>query len=111
MIHHVQFEQWVPVALERVFLFFANPTNLPWIMPRKTRTEVVRLNLVAPLGSATERVAISDLAGAGIVTSFRMLSFLPYRTEWIALITEFEWNQHFADVQKNGPFKSFHHRH
>ncbi|PYX90570.1 MAG: hypothetical protein DMG68_01340 [Acidobacteria bacterium] len=24
---------------------------------------------------------------------------------------EFEWNHHFADVQKTGPLKSFHHRH
>jgi ligand-binding SRPBCC domain-containing protein len=27
------------------------------------------------------------------------------------VITEFEWNHHFADVQNKGPFKSFHHRH
>ena len=27
------------------------------------------------------------------------------------MITEFEWNHHFADIQKKGPFKSFHHRH
>jgi ligand-binding SRPBCC domain-containing protein len=53
------------------------------------------------------------LAGAGseIVTSFRLVAFLPFRAQWIALITEFEWNHHFADVQKKGPFKSFHHRH
>jgi ligand-binding SRPBCC domain-containing protein len=31
--------------------------------------------------------------------------------QWAALITEFEWNHHFADVQKKGPFKSFYHRH
>jgi len=29
MIHHIQFEQWVPFTLEKVFLFFANPQNLP----------------------------------------------------------------------------------
>ena len=45
------------------------------------------------------------------MTSFRVLPFLPFRAQWIALITEFEWNHHFADVQKKGPFKSFHHRH
>jgi ligand-binding SRPBCC domain-containing protein len=27
------------------------------------------------------------------------------------LITEFEWNHHFADIQKLGPFHSFRHRH
>ncbi len=46
-----------------------------------------------------------------IVTSFRMLSFLPVRTQWIARITEFEWDHHFADVQQKGPFKRWHHRH
>jgi ligand-binding SRPBCC domain-containing protein len=53
------------------------------------------------------------MAGAGseIVTSFRILPFLPFRAEWIALITDFEWNHHFADTQKRGPFKSFRHRH
>jgi ligand-binding SRPBCC domain-containing protein len=45
------------------------------------------------------------------VTSFRVFPFLPFRAEWVAEITEFEWNHHFADVQKKGPFKSFHHRH
>ena len=69
MLYHVEFEQWVPAAIERVFLFFANPGNLPRIMPPGTKTEL------------------------------------------IALITEFEWNHHFADVQKEGPLKSFYHRH
>jgi ligand-binding SRPBCC domain-containing protein len=40
-----------------------------------------------------------------------MVPFLPFRSQWIAKVTEFEWNHHFADVQKRGPFKSFHHRH
>jgi ligand-binding SRPBCC domain-containing protein len=31
--------------------------------------------------------------------------------QWIALITEFERDHHFADLQKKGPFKHFHHRH
>ena len=53
------------------------------------------------------------LAGVGseIVTSFRVVPFLPFRAKWTALITEFEWDHHFADIQKKGPFKRFHHRH
>ena len=116
MVHLAQFEQWVPVPIERVFLFFANPGNLPPIMPPHTGTELVRLKLVPPPGVAEECATITGqapLAGAGseIVTSFRLVSFLPFRAQWIALITEFEWNHHFADVQQKGPFKSFHHRH
>jgi ligand-binding SRPBCC domain-containing protein len=116
MTHQVQFEQWVPAAIERVFLFFANPGNLPRIMPPETGTELVGLKLAPPPGAPAVRASITDrdpLAGIGseIVTSFRIVSFLPFRAQWIALITEFEWNHHFADVQEKGPFKSFHHRH
>lgn len=46
-----------------------------------------------------------------MTTSFRLIPFLPFRTQWVASITEVEWNHHFADVQKKGPFKSWHHRH
>jgi len=106
----------VPVPPEQVFLFFANPGNLPRIMPPQTRTEILRLRIVPPPGVATDQATITDLqpfAGVGseIVTSFRILPFLPFRMRWIARITEFEWNHHFADVQVKGPFQSFHHRH
>lgn len=114
MIHRIQFEQWVPFALEKVFLFFANPRNLPRIMPPGTATQLAALRLVPPVVSSWQPVArLDQLAGMGseIVTSFRPLPFIPLRTEWIALITEFEWNHHFADIQKKGPFKRFQHRH
>ena len=42
---------------------------------------------------------------------FACLPFLPIRAQWIARITEFEWDHHFADVQDKGPFKCWHHRH
>lgn len=116
MVHLAQFEQWVPATVEHVFLFFANPGNLPRIMPPRIGTQLVRMKLVAPPGIAEEYATITNrepLAGLGseIVTSFRLVPLLPLRAQWTALITEFEWNHHFADTQKKGPFKSFHHRH
>ena len=114
MIRQIQFEQWVPVPIERVFLFFANPSNLPRIMPPETGTTLAALRLVRPPTMSTEQPEnLNSLAGVGseIVTYFRPLPVLPFRAQWIALITEFEWNHHFADIQKKGPFKRFHHRH
>jgi len=104
-----QFTQWLPVSIETVFLFFANPDNLPRIMPPKTGTRLTELRLIAPAGSRST----PSLAGVGseIVTSFRLLPPLPLRARWTASITEFEWDHHFADVQKSGPFRRFHHRH
>jgi ligand-binding SRPBCC domain-containing protein len=116
MICRIQFEQWVPIDIERVFLFFANPNNLPRLMPPETGTELAALRLVPPPRVSTDEPAIENrdaLAGVGseIVTSFRPLPFLPFRVQWVALIIEFEWNHHFADIQKKGPFKRFKHRH
>ena len=50
MTHQIQFGQWVPVPIDRVFLFFADPQNLPRIMPPETGTEVNHLRLVTPPG-------------------------------------------------------------
>jgi len=81
-------------------------------MPPETGTRLAELKLVAPPGQPA-KANPSSLAGVGseIVTSFRLLPFLPFRAQWIALIIEFEWNHHFADIQKKGPFKRFKHRH
>jgi ligand-binding SRPBCC domain-containing protein len=132
MIDHVQFQQWVPFPLEQVFLFFADPENLPRIMPPSSRTRIDALKLVSPKSDASTTdgspargesgvparldgrdARPSTLAGVGseIVTSFRILPSLPFRAQWIAQITEFEWNRYFADIQTRGPFKSWHHLH
>ena len=109
MSTRIEFEQWAPFPLGRVFAFFSNPENLPRIMPAASGTRLLDLQRVAP----TETGANDKAAGVGsrIVTSFRIAPALPFRKRWIARITEFEWNHHFADVQEEGPFKSWHHRH
>jgi ligand-binding SRPBCC domain-containing protein len=116
MVRRVHFDHWIPVDIERVFLFFANPLNLPRIMPPSSGTKLMNINLVPPPppnGGESTVPDFANLAGVGseIVTSFRLLPLLPFRGIWIARITEFEWHHHFADVQEQGPFKLFHHRH
>ena len=111
MSHHLEFEHWVPFPLERVFAFFSNPENLPRIMPASSCTQLIALNRVhppeLPAGSGEKAAGV----GSNIVTSFCLFSFLPIRRRWVARITEFEWDRYFADVQDEGPFKSWHHRH
>ena len=110
--YHIEFEEWVPFPIERVFAFFSNPENLPRIMPAASATKLVAVKRMPP--PAPPVASISDKAagvGTTIVTSFRVFPRLPFRAQWIARITEFEWNHYFADVQDKGPFKSWHHRH
>jgi ligand-binding SRPBCC domain-containing protein len=112
MPHHLQFEDWVPFAVPHVFAFFSNPENLPRIMPAATKTRIDKLHLVPP-PSSTESLHFPTAAGVGtiITTSFRLFPLLSLRSKWVARITEFEWNDYFADVQQQGPFKRWHHRH
>jgi ligand-binding SRPBCC domain-containing protein len=112
--YRLQFEQWVPFPLDQVFLFFANPNNLPRIMPPAIGAKLLRLELNPPPASpAASSTGMPPLAGAGsaVVISVQILPFLPIRAPWVARIIEFEWNRHFVDVQEKGPFKSWHHRH
>jgi ligand-binding SRPBCC domain-containing protein len=112
MLSHLEFEQWVPFPIERVFAFFSNPENLPRIMPAASDTSLIALNRV-PTPTPPSGTTGHQAAGVGstILTSFRIFPSLPIRAYWIARITEFEWNHYFADVQDKGPFKTWHHRH
>lgn len=112
MPHRLEFEQWAPFPLERVFAFFSNPGNLPQIMPASRGTELIALDR-KPAPPPPPGIPGDKAAGVGstIVTSFRVFPFLPLCAQSIARITEFEWNHCFADVQDKGPFKSWHHHH
>ena len=108
-------EQWLARPVEMVFAFFADPYNLPRIMPPAMDAKLLNLKLVSPeTGSRTAGFAgTSSVAGAGteMLLSFRALPGLPWRGKWLARITDCEINHFFADLQVQGPFKSWHHRH
>jgi ligand-binding SRPBCC domain-containing protein len=55
----------------------------------------------------------TNFAGVGskLVASYRVLPFLPFRMRSEARIVGFAMNEFFVDVQGEGPFRSWHHRH
>jgi len=109
--------QWVPFPVELTFAFFANPTNLPHLMPPMLQTRIEDARLVPPpprpIHADPRRRFLSVAAGEGseILISFRPIAWAPRRVSWMARITEFKWNSHFCDEQVRGPFQSFRHRH
>lgn len=107
-------ENWVKVPLAAVFRFFANPANLPRIMPPQTGATLLQKRLLAPpLQAGIETQDAGQLAGAGseIVVSFRLFPHLAFRMKWVSRLVEFEIDQYFVDVQARGPFKFWRHRH
>lgn len=109
--------QWIPYTVDLAFAFFANPNNLPLLMPEQMKMRIDRLELVpAPLnpmiaGPQLARQEIVAGTGTEIEISFRPVSYLPVRLSWQAKITEFVWFSHFCDEQVKGPFERFRHRH
>jgi ligand-binding SRPBCC domain-containing protein len=109
--------QWVPFPVELVFAFFANPSNLPHLMPpaQKVRIEDIRMQPPPqrPVAADPSRRFRSVAAGTGseILISFRPVRWLPQCVSWMARIVHFEWNSHFVDEQVRGPFRHFRHRH
>jgi ligand-binding SRPBCC domain-containing protein len=109
--------QWLPYTVDLLFGFFANPNNLPLLMPQTMRMRIDELDLVPappnPMITGTELVRQEIAAGAGtrMKISFRPVSYVPMRVSWVARITEFAWYSHFCDEQVQGPFDFFRHRH
>ena len=109
--------QWVPYPVELVFAFFANPGNLPHLMPKWQKAKIESSRIIPPpprpLAADVALRFQSPAAGANseMVISFRPVPRLPFRVGWLARITEFEWNDHFCDEQIKGPFTMWRHCH
>jgi ligand-binding SRPBCC domain-containing protein len=117
MRHTFKTEQWLPYPVEVVFAFFANPENLPRLLPgwQKARIEEATFAPTPPRPQvADQSLRIRTIAagpGTRITLSFRPFPFSPIRVPWDAEIDSFEWNDHFCDNQLRGPFAYWHHCH
>ena len=89
-------ESLIRAAPERVFAFHELPDALARLTPPWERTRVLS--------------AAPDLrAGSRAVIETRLFGFVPVR--WVAEHTAYDPPRMFEDVQVEGPFKSWRHRH
>ena len=116
MHHTFTAEQWLPYPIEPVFAFFANPENLPRLMPKWQKARIEEASFAPPpprplVAGAVPARGIAAGAGTRMTISFLPFPFAPLRVPWEAEIVEFEWNDHFCDVQNRGPFAFWRHCH
>lgn len=107
-------EQRLPYPIELVFAFFANPENLPRLMPgwQKARIEEASFRPPPPRPAGVKGyrgTAAGD--GTRLIISFRPFPYSPVRMAWEAKISHFVWNKQFCDTQTRGPFHFWHHCH
>jgi ligand-binding SRPBCC domain-containing protein len=117
MRHTFAATQWLPYPVDLVFAFFANPENLPRLMPFWQKARIEEASFAPPPPRPIQRdpaqriPSIAAGQGTRMTISFRAFPFSPIRIPWHAEISEFAWNHHFCDVQLRGPFAYWHHCH
>jgi ligand-binding SRPBCC domain-containing protein len=114
MRHTFQTVQWVPYPIAAVFAFFADPANLPRLMPAWQKARIETSSIVPPTKRDPQNPrAVSTAAGAGsaMTIRFRPFPLSPILVSWKATIVDFEWNHHFCDEQPEGPFAYWRHCH
>jgi ligand-binding SRPBCC domain-containing protein len=107
-------EQWLPYPLELVFAFFANPQNLPHLMPLWQNARIEDATFVPPPprpGMSSCGNTIAAGVGTQVTISFKPFPRAPFRIPWHAEITDFIWNQRLCDIQLHGPFAYWRHCH
>jgi ligand-binding SRPBCC domain-containing protein len=103
-------EQRLPYPAQQVFAFFANPENLPRLMPAWQKARIDSA-VIVPAPPREGSAAGTAGAGSRLTLSFRPFPFSPVRLKWLAEISEFVWNEHFCDRQLSGPFAYWNHCH
>jgi ligand-binding SRPBCC domain-containing protein len=114
MHSHFQAEQFLPHPIEIVFAFFANPENLPRLMPKWQAARIEEANFRPPpprLEHPPQYPGIAAGDGTRLTLSFRPFPYSPIRISWEAAISHFIWNEQFCDTQLRGPFHFWHHCH
>jgi ligand-binding SRPBCC domain-containing protein len=105
---HFQTEQRLPYPIEQVFAFFADPANLPSLMPTWQHARIEHATYIPP-PPPSQPFPNSDriTAGSGtrLTITIRPIPFSPIRLAWDALIEDFRWLEGFCDVQLRGPFR------
>ena len=107
-------EQWVPFPRPLVFAFFANPRNLPPLMPGWQKARIDEATFCPPPprpGNTPVYPGVAAGSGTRLTITARGLPLLPLRAPWLALIEDFRWNEGFCDVQLSGPFAYWRHCH
>jgi ligand-binding SRPBCC domain-containing protein len=111
---HFQAEQWLPYSVEQVFAFFADPDNLPRLMPDWQKARIEKSTFVPPPPPPYASPWFANIAagsGTRLILTIRPFPYSPVRLPWDALIEDFCWNRGFCDVQVRGPFRAWRHCH
>ena len=97
-LYHLHYAQKFPVSQDEVWDFISNPENLALITPSEVGFEILNRHLVQKMYE-------------GLVIHYRIRPLWGIPLSWVSVIPHFAPPGFFADEQKYGPYKFWHHQH
>ncbi len=90
-------EQFLPIDLEHAWNFFSDPKNLSVLTPKEMDFKVLT-NLPAAIYN-------------NMIIDYIVKPLFTIPLKWQTEILEVDYQKHFIDIQRKGPFKLWKHRH
>ena len=97
MIHYLHREQLIPAPLERVWDYFADPSNLNELTPPDMKFEII--------------TGGDDRMCAGQMIEYRVEFVRGLRSLWLTEIAHVDEGRYFVDEQRVGPYRFWYHEH
>lgn len=95
--YSIEFEQFINLPIQDVFLFFSQPKNLSLITPPR-----LKFNILTP-----EPIHMNE----GQLIDYTLTIMYIINIRWTTLITMYQEPNIFIDQQLKGPYSLWHHTH
>ena len=95
--YSIEFEQFINLPIQDVFLFFSQPKNLSLITPPR-----LKFNILTP-----EPIQMNE----GQLIDYTLTIMYIINIRWTTLITMYQEPNIFIDQQLKGPYSLWHHTH
>jgi ligand-binding SRPBCC domain-containing protein len=96
-IYTLHKKQRLPISRKEAWDFISNPKNLSLITPPEMQMTII---------SGADRPMF-----AGQILMYNVSPLPGFKTKWVSEITQFEKGAYFVDIQLQGPYALWHHKH
>lgn len=96
-IYEFKAKQELPISQEEAWEFLSNPKNLQKIMPSSMGFQIVS--------------GANQTMYAGQIIQYKVTPLPRFKTKWVTEITQVKKPFYFVDIQLDGPYKLWHHKH
>jgi ligand-binding SRPBCC domain-containing protein len=93
----LQYEQVLPISIEKAWEFFANPKNLEHITPKALNFKIVS--------------KVPNEVHEGLFVEYTVSPLMNFPMKWLSKITDVEKPFKFTDEQIQGPYSTWRHLH